>query len=414
MFGAFILLLIAFSMALAMPKQARKPFLLSMTARLAISVANVVSGGNMIGADADAGKFFSDSVYFSANIESIDWNLLSLVNGTTLFINVHALVQFLLGGPDFLLAHAFSLLGAAIGLWLLKQTWLLIFPQDKKYLKWLILLYTFYPSVLMYQSYILREVWQNICILGLGWLALKIKAEGWSLMRSLALAIFLLFGSLLHAAMPLVMVIFIIFFASSIRLNKFLSSPSRLLQGIVLLSGLIVILFNLFLPVVTQSTFFDSLSEGGLLERTEQYGKGGLLDARAEYGNLFFANQPLTIVPTFLAYQLMPLPPQMRTPADVIAFIQNLFRVWLIWVYWRYRNRVDQNTRNSLSVLFLMWLVVDVIYATGTINWGTASRHHIKSFALLLVSGLGVWSRFKENLTIRKNLVVLGLDRSGK
>ncbi|OSO97089.1 hypothetical protein B7O87_01010 [Cylindrospermopsis raciborskii CENA303] len=372
----------------------------------------------MIGADADAVKFFSESVYFSANIESLDWNLLSLVNGTTLFINVHALVQFLLGGPDFLLAHAFSLLGAAIGLWLLNQIWLLIFPQDKKYLKWLILLYTFYPSVLMNQSYILREVWQNICILGLGWLALKIKAEGWSLMRSLALAIFLLFGSLLHTAMPLVMVILcIIFLTSSIGLNKLLSSPSRLLQGIVLFSGLIVILYNLFLPLVTQSAFFDSLSEGRLLERTEQYGKSGLLDpqdARAQYGNLFFANQPLTIVPTFLAYQLMPLPPQITTPADVIAFIQNLFRVWLIWVYWRYRNHVDRNTRNSLSILFLMWLVVDIIYATGTINWGTASRHHIKSFALLLVSGLGVWSRFKENLATRKNLVVLGSDRSGK
>ncbi|OHY34131.1 hypothetical protein BCV64_06780 [Cylindrospermopsis raciborskii MVCC14] len=328
------------------------------------------------------------------------------------------MVQFLLGGPEFLLAHAFSLLGAAIGLWLLNQIWLLIFPQDKKYLKWLILLYTFYPSVLMYQSYILREVWQNICILGLGWLALKIKAEGWSLMRSLALAIFLLFGSLLHNAMPLVMVIllFIILFASSIGLKKFLfsSSLSRFLTWIILLPVLIVILSGLFLPLVRQSAFFDSLSEGRLLERTEQYGKSGLINARAEYGNLFFANQPLTIIPTFLAYELMPLPPRIRTPTDVIAFIQNLFRVWLIWVYWRYRNHVDRNTRNSLSLLFLMWLVVDVIYATGTINWGTASRHHIKSFALLLVSGLGVWSRFKENLTIRKNLVVLGSDRSGK
>jgi hypothetical protein len=398
MFGAFILLLVAFSIALALPKQSQKPFLLSMTARLAISLANVVSGGNIIGADADANTFFLEAVYFSTNTGLLDWNLSSLLNGTTLFINVHALVQFLLGGPNFLLAHTFSLLGSAIGLWLLTQTWLLVFPQDKKYLKWLILLYTFYPSVLTYQSYILRETWQNVCILGLGYVVLKTKAEGWSLVSGLALVTFLVFGSLLHTAMPLVMAILCI-----IVFYRF-SSQSRLSERIFLLPFLIIILWVLLSPLVRQSVFFGSLSEGRLLERTEQYGEGGLQNARAEYGNLFFANKPLTIVPTFLAYQLMPLPLQIRTPADVIAFIQNLFRVWLIWVYWRYRNRVDQNTRDSLSILFLMWLVVDVTYATGTINWGTASRHHIKSFALLLISGLGVWSRFKENLTARKNL----------
>ncbi|MFM6139635.1 MAG: hypothetical protein ACKPCP_36780 [Sphaerospermopsis kisseleviana] len=50
-------------------------------------------------------------------------------------------------------------------------------------------------------------------------------------------------------------------------------------------------------------------------------------------------------------------------------------------------------------MLLLMWLVIDLVYATGTINWGTAARHHTKSLALLLLSGLVVWARFPESHT---------------
>ncbi|MFM6052017.1 MAG: hypothetical protein ACKPA7_10320, partial [Sphaerospermopsis kisseleviana] len=153
----------------------------------------------MIGADADAQDFFSEAVYLSDNIQYLNWDLDVLFNGTEGFINVHALVQFV-GGPDFFLSHAFSLLGAACGLWLLTQSWLLLFPQGKKYLGWVILLYTLYPSILTIQSYILREVWQNVCILGLGWLALKIKAKGWSGGRILGLVTLTIAGSLLHNA----------------------------------------------------------------------------------------------------------------------------------------------------------------------------------------------------------------------
>ncbi|MFM6151944.1 MAG: hypothetical protein ACKPE3_02935, partial [Sphaerospermopsis kisseleviana] len=149
----------------------------------------------------------------------------------------------------------------------------------------------------------------------------------------------------------------------------------------------------------SQSPHFKAFTEGELIENTDQYSQGGLKDARAEYGKLFFANQPWTIIPTFLAYELMPLPFQIKTPSDLVGFIQNLFRVWLLWVYWRRRQYLDKNTLQSVNMLLLMWLVIDLVYATGTINWGTAARHHTKSLALLLLSGLVVWARFPESHT---------------
>ncbi|PNK21410.1 hypothetical protein CEP07_01750 [Cylindrospermopsis raciborskii S01] len=392
---AFILLLLVFSIGLSLPRKALKPFLFSMVARLGISIANVVLKGNMIGADADAHAFFSQAVYLSANMHSLNWDLNVLLNGTEGFINVHALVQFV-GGPDFFLSHAFSLLGAAVGLWLLTQSWLLLFPQGKKYLGRVILLYTLYPSILTLQSYILREVWQNVCILGLGWLALKIKAKGWSQGRILGLVTLTIAGSLLHTAMPLVMpllLIISIMLANKVSLTR-LYSPIRLVKVLIVL----LVLSALILPVISQSPHFKAFGE--LIENTDQYSQSALQDARAEYGKLFFANQPWTIIPTFLAYELMPLPFQIKTPSDLVAFIQNLFRVWLLWVYWRRRQYLDKNTLQSVNMLLLMWLVIDLVYATGTINWGTAARHHTKSLALLLLSGLVVWARFRKSHTL--------------
>jgi hypothetical protein len=155
----------------------------------------------------------------------------------------------------------------------------------------------------------------------------------------------------------------------------------------------------LILPVISRSSNFIAFTEGELLDKTDQYSEG-TRDARAEYGKVFYANRPWTIIPAFLAYQLMPFPFRIRTPADILASMQNLFRVWLLWVYWRRRQYLDKNTLQSVNILLLMWLVVDFVYTTGTINWGTAARHHTKSFALLLLSGLVVWARFRESHTL--------------
>lgn len=399
MIGAILLLILAFSLGLTL-KGGRKPFLLSMIARTAISVANVILDGRMIGADADAQSFFSEAVYRSADINSLSWNIYEVLNGTHGFINVHALVQALLGGPDFFLAHSFSLLGAAAGLWILIKSWLLLYPQGKKYLTWVIMLYTLYPSILTFQSYILREVWQNLCILGLGYLGLEIRVKGWKWWRVLGLVIFCLVGSLLHNAMPLVMPILLFFsimLSSKVNITNWFSSPARYIQALTI----ITILSFLIYPLISASPLFKLATQEKLIQATDNYSRSGLMGARSEYGKLFFANKPWTIVPTFLAYELMPIPGSIRNGADLITFVQNLFRVWLIWNYFRYRKYLDSNTRNSISILMLMWLTVDVVYATGTINWGTAVRHHTKSFALLILSGLVSRAKFKEYRFIR-------------
>ncbi len=387
MFGAFVLILLAFAIGNTLPKTVRASFRWAMLARLSISVANVALEGQMIGADADAQGFFSRAVERSSNLESLSWDLAQLFDGTHGFINVHALLQGLFGGPDFLLSHAFSLLGGAACLVVLAKTWLLLFPENTQGLTRLLLIYSFTPSVLTNQSYILREVWQSLCILGLAWLGVVIQVRGWTFGRVIGLLLFTLVGCFLHNVMPVAMpalLILSMMLANKVSPANLLNQPSNIFKTTLL----IVILVAITFPLISQSALFTSLQEGALIESAEVYTINAVQDARAEYGNFFQASQPWTIVPTFLAYQLMPIPGRIATIADIILFAENFLRVALLWLYWRKRKRFSPSQRNNGDLLLLMWFIMDLIWSTGTINWGTAARHHIPAYGLLLICGL--------------------------
>lgn len=387
MFGAFVLILLAFAIGNTLPKTVRASFRWAMLARLSVSVANVALEGQMIGANEDANAFFGKAVERSSNLESLSWNLVELFNGSNGFINVHALLQGLFGGPDFFLSHAFSLLGAAGCLVVLAKTWLLLFPQNTQGLTRLLLIYSFTPSVLTNQSYILREVWQSLCILGLAWLGVAIQVRGWSFGRVIGLLLFTLVGCFLHNVMPVAipaLLILSMMLANKVSATNWLRSPANIFKTTLLVIIFIAITF----PLLSQSALFTSLQEGLLVAQAEVYSLKGLQNARAEYGNLFQASQPWTIVPTFLAYQLMPLPDKISTIADIILFAENFLRVALLWLYWQKRKGLSSSQRNNCDMLLLMWFIMELIWSTGTINWGTAARHHIPTYGLLLICGL--------------------------
>ena len=44
--------------------------------------------------------------------------------------------------------------------------------------------------------------------------------------------------------------------------------------------------------------------------------------------------------------------------------------------------------KNKASILFifLVYLLLEFLWALGTVNWGTASRHHLPSLGLLVIA----------------------------
>jgi len=88
-----------------------------------------------------------------------------------------------------------------------------------------------------------------------------------------------------------------------------------------------------------------------------------------------------------LQYWFEPLIWNVSQPIDAAFALENLLRGLLIWMaLMALIGRVRD--RPILATVFLGYVVIETLWSIGTFNWGTAARHHIPAYGLLLVSGL--------------------------
>jgi hypothetical protein len=83
-------------------------------------------------------------------------------------------------------------------------------------------------------------------------------------------------------------------------------------------------------------------------------------------------------------YLLQPIPLKVTTFKDLVLFIENLIRFSiLIYII---LNLFKNFQMKYIYILGFMTLVImEIIYASGTVNWGTASRHHVPIQGLLIL-----------------------------
>ena len=85
-------------------------------------------------------------------------------------------------------------------------------------------------------------------------------------------------------------------------------------------------------------------------------------------------------------YFLSPYLSYIMTFSDLIALLENLFRIIIILLicYSIYFNTINFNKFTFVS--FFFFLVIEIIWAMGTTNWGTAIRHHSVALPILFIS----------------------------
>ena len=79
----------------------------------------------------------------------------------------------------------------------------------------------------------------------------------------------------------------------------------------------------------------------------------------------------------------------MNSITDLIFFIENCARVYLIYLSVKFLiiNKSKQRVKvySSLLLILFIYFFTELIWSLGTMNWGTASRHHIPSLGLLAI-----------------------------
>ncbi len=102
----------------------------------------------------------------------------------------------------------------------------------------------------------------------------------------------------------------------------------------------------------------------------------------------------------FFQYLFEPYPWKISSLSDVVVLFENMLRGWLIWRTAINFMKAPGTQRNVLLFLILAYLMMESMWSLGTTNWGTAVRHHIPSFGLLLLISSTVVYK-KRNVTTK-------------
>jgi hypothetical protein len=114
-------------------------------------------------------------------------------------------------------------------------------------------------------------------------------------------------------------------------------------------------------------------------------------DARTNYPAPMVFNSDWDLIfdlPLIMAqYLFEPMPWRIGGYADIYLFIENVGRLALIISALRH-TALNRRFRADLVALMGCYFACEAVWAIGTVNWGTASRHHLPMLGCLLVIGL--------------------------
>jgi len=247
-----------------------------------------------------------------------------------------------------------------------------------------ILVYAFLPSSVFLTAVTLREPYQllfvNLAIYGYlqvylnratkHWITLIVAILGASSLHGL----FLAWGGFLVLGGLFVKILSRSKSRSWIEIARFVFLVGTLCWCAVLISGNIGYDFD-----------------GGLLRAIGRFrGNFAGIEARTLYassfGNYEQSDLLLSLPVIYFQYLFEPFIWRISSIGDLVQFLENILRGWLIWRAWRALHAGQIDSRRFVSFIFILYLALEIMWSLGTLNWGTAVRHHVPAMGLLLLA----------------------------
>ncbi|MEY8688677.1 MAG: hypothetical protein AB9M53_02190 [Leptothrix sp. (in: b-proteobacteria)] len=281
-----------------------------------------------------------------------------------------------------------SCLAWVLSAYILKQA-LRISSADPRTRSTLLGIYAILPSSVFLTSITLREVYQLLFvnILALSLLNIFIlKKKGFWLIAVVA-AICM---STLHGGLAIFATIAILFAALKTNLRHSDKPASSKRTGsrnrFAIFSIGIIVASIILVPYLIGS---DLLS---LLDTTVAYQNNVLgADGRTNYKEATESVSPsqflFSLPVTLIQYLIEPMPWRNLAVADIPVMAENALRVAAICTILKSLKYLDGRPRLIVISSFSLFLLLEFIWAMGTVNWGTAVRHHIPSLGLLAIAG---------------------------
>lgn len=368
--------------------------LIGLCIRVFVAIWNGYFGPSF-GAEADAATFHKVAVEFSQDLSFEHFDIRHIYPYYLGFLYFLTVGSLFLGS----LLSCFVWYISAI---LLVKTMRLLFYKVSQ-MHNVILIFSFLPSSILFTSVTLRESYQlmfiNLSIYSALMIITKKSSTHWILLVSAVIGSGVLHGTLFAFG------VFII--ALTMLFLMFPKGKKIPILKIIFILPLIG--FVLAYGFSSFTSIFNYKLEMGLIEAVEAYQRGGLgylEDARAFYKTSVEINGLvgfLQFVPVSLVqYLFEPMPWRVSTLSDIFLFFENILRGFLIWRACVGLKHLSGHSRRLVLFIFLSYLVIETIWSLGTINWGTAVRHHIPGMGMSVVAGFSFSRRLSSRARRRR------------
>jgi hypothetical protein len=255
----------------------------------------------------------------------------------------------------------------------------------------LLILYGIPLPAIIYCSVIMREAWQVLFFMLVVYLTLRLRIA-----PSMTRAVFMLLAGLalgfLHNglfAYSLVLLGLSIYWGVSGRWRT-AGYKKVLIRAAILgaAAGALIVWIYLGGEIGGATR---AIRSGEAVTYTETYRTRGEQDAAASYQVKVDTSSPLTFAMTsslaFLYYQFAPFPWQARRPVDMYAAFESILRFVLLIYMFKLWWKAKGERRRRYSYLILCHLSLEFLWSLGTGNWGTAVRHHLVAYGVLVLLG---------------------------
>jgi hypothetical protein len=249
----------------------------------------------------------------------------------------------------------------------------------------IILLFGLLPSAVIFRSVTLRESWQALFfLLSVYWAVRLWKRPRILIFSFMLMSVYCM--AIQHNGLKWYAVGFIL---TSIYWGTSGSKGNVRLTRIahLMFAGLLVAcVATLALKMGWLKTLGQGLKEAEAFRQ-----EAATIHGRATYGVVLDTSSVYGLVKTipviFAQYMFAPFPWQIGNVKDVWALLESMLRFLLLYFAVYSWHGSSGKVRSYYSFLLIFFLGMELIWALGTINWGTATRHHVPGYSVIVLLG---------------------------
>lgn len=313
-----------------------------------------------------------------------------------------------LAGPSFFLGAVFSIYAFALSVIVLVKFMTVLGLHEGKAMA--ILLFGALPTSVLYGTVPMREPYQVLFFMLACYYMVRFRLSSQPL-HLIAAAIFALMMGLLHKGLivyaPFLIVMMLLMRVdapggrSSIHLHR-LAAIALAIGLAVWMSGAAQKLAGIRgAEVLLSATSGDGLVEFAEDRRDEE----ALTKGRTAYGVSLDTSSPVQLVYSatmiLFYYMLTPFPWQIKNLLDTYAFGEVILRIVCLFAIFRMWRRGGPVQRHIVILLLVVYFSMAFLWAAGTTNYGTATRHHMIHQWILLLLGVPALVLMRSGLASR-------------